>query len=110
MYKHYWLVLLVLVILSPLGLLADGTAWGEWDADGLKETLGYVPQGMEQLGDFWQSLFPDYSMNFLGQSTISQYAGYILSAIIGSAIIYAAMILITRLLVRQKNKLVCQNK
>jgi len=33
MLKRYWLALAALVILSPLGLLADGTAWGEWGGD-----------------------------------------------------------------------------
>ncbi len=102
MYKRYWLILAVLALLSPLGLLSDGTAWGEWDGDGLKETLGFVPQGMEQLGDFWQALFPDYSMKFLGDSTLSQSVGYIFSAIIGGAIIYVAILGISKLLISGK--------
>jgi len=105
MHKRYWFILLVFALLSPLGLLASGTAWGEWDADGLKETLGYVPQGMEQLESFWQAIFPDYSMQFLGDGTIGQYTGYILSALIGSAIIYAVMLLIAKVLVTPKKQL-----
>lgn len=44
--------LLALVALSPLGLLAKGDAWGEWDAAGIEaqvkkvEGSGYVPQGI----------------------------------------------------------------
>ncbi|MBU2700332.1 hypothetical protein Ga0466249_001424 [Sporomusaceae bacterium BoRhaA] len=110
MYKHYWLGLVVLALISPLGLLADGTAWGEWDGDKLKETLGFVPQGMEQMGDLWQALFPDYSMKFLGDSTFSQYVGYIFSAIIGAVIIYAVILLIGKLLLQQKHNSICQNK
>ena len=105
MHKRYWFILLVFALLSPLGLLASGTAWGEWDTDGLKETLGYVPQGMEQLESFWQAIFPDYSMPFLGDGTIGQYTGYILSALIGSAIIYAVMLLIAKVLVTPKKQL-----
>lgn len=47
-----WIGLLALVALSPLGLLAKGEAWGEWDAQGLaeqiKRTQGieYVPKGV----------------------------------------------------------------
>jgi len=106
MYKRYWFALLAFAILSPLGLLANGTAWGEWDTEGLKETLGYVPQGMEQLESFCQTLFPDYSMQFLGDSTLGQYAGYILSALIGSAIIYVVMLLIAKILVTSKKQLI----
>jgi cobalt/nickel transport protein len=109
MFRRYWLILIALAILSPLGLLADGTAWGEWDADELKETLGYVPQGMERFKDLWQAIFPDYSMNILGDSTIGHYTEYVLSAIIGSALIYGAVRLITKLIIQQKKPL-CPNK
>ena len=110
MFRRYGLALLALAILSPLGLLTEGTAWGEWDADSLKEMLGYVPQGMEQVGDLWKAIFPDYSMNFLGESTIGHYVGYIFSAIIGAAIIYFVMILLARILIQHKNKPICQDK
>lgn len=109
MYKRYWLMLLGLALVSPLGLLSDGSAWGEWDGDGLKETLGFVPQGMERLGDLWQALFPDYSMSFLGDSTVSHCVGYILSAMIGSGIIYVAVLAISKYLI-EKNERICSNK
>lgn len=103
MYKSSWLGLAVLALLSPLGLLADGTAWGEWDGDKLKETLGFVPQGMEQMSDLWQAVFPDYSIKFLGDDTFSQYLGYILSAVVGAVLIYAVILLISKLLLQQKH-------
>ncbi len=46
--------LLALVALTPLGLLAKGEAWGEWDASGVRaqiqrvEGRDYVPQGIAQ--------------------------------------------------------------
>ncbi len=49
-----WVGLLAMVALSPLGLLAKGDAWGEWDSEGIKaqikrvEGTEYVPQGMAQ--------------------------------------------------------------
>ena len=49
-----WVGLLAMVSLSPLGLLAKGDAWGEWDTDGVKaqikrvEGKAYVPQGMAE--------------------------------------------------------------
>jgi len=107
MFRRYWVTLIVLAILSPIGLLAEGTAWGEWDADELKETLGYVPQGMERFKDLWQAIFPDYSMNILGDSNFGHYTEYVFSAIIGSAIIYGTVRLITKLILQQKNKTIC---
>ncbi|HZO92055.1 MAG TPA: cobalt transporter CbiM [Chthonomonadaceae bacterium] len=49
-----WIGLLALLALSPLGLLARGEAWGEWDVQGLaaqiEKTEGkvYVPEGAER--------------------------------------------------------------
>jgi len=110
MVRRYWLSLMILVILSPIGLLAEGTAWGEWDAEELQETVGYLPQGMERFKNVWQAMFPDYSMNFFGDSTLAHSMEYALSAIIGSAMIYGVIMLITKLMIRQKNKPICQNK
>jgi len=33
----------VLVIIVPIGLIATGTAFGEWGTDELQESIGYVP-------------------------------------------------------------------
>lgn len=77
----------VLVALVPLGLLAEGTAWGEWGADEIAaiETngvaLGYTPKGLET-GWGLETLIPDYNMG-----GVPEVLGYILSAIIGIAIL-----------------------
>lgn len=103
MYRQYWITLLVLAVLSPLGLIADGTAWGEWEVDKIEETVGFVPQGMQALSELWHGIFPDYTVRFLGESTVGQAGGYIFSALIGSAMIYAVTTFAGRLL-SQKNK------
>lgn len=80
-------LLAALIIFTPLGLLAAGTAWGEWDPeelagqDFLGAPLGYTPAGMEN-GVSFASMFPDYSVAGLPDA-----AGYILSAVIGTALI-----------------------
>ena len=72
-----------LICLSPLGLLATGTAWGEWGADEIKNvasggrTLGFIPQGMTN-GFRFDALLPDYAFGGLPDA-----AGYILSAVFG---------------------------
>jgi cobalt/nickel transport system permease protein len=81
--KYGWLVVVLLIFLTPLGLLAPGTAWGEWNADQLSEAgLGFVPQGMKKWEGLWSAMFSDYSIPGLGENT-----GYVLSAIAGVAII-----------------------
>lgn len=96
MYKRYLVVLLAMAVLSPLGLLAEGTAWGEWAAEDLQETLGYVPRGIERAGEWWQALFPDYSVKFLGEGHIAEMGGYILSAFIGSAMVYGLTLILLK--------------
>jgi cobalt/nickel transport protein len=96
-------ILIGMAFLSPLGLLTKGTAWGEWGSDDLQDMIGYIPQGMKRLENIWQAFFPDYSMNFLGEGLASEYAGYILSALVGSVLIYAVSLFFTKLLIHQKN-------
>lgn len=77
----------LLVVLCPLGLLTEATAWGEWGTDEIVDVaeggsaLGYVPQGMEQ-GFSWESPLADYV--FPGMPDVT---GYILSAVIGIALL-----------------------
>ena len=85
--KPAYLLTLALIILTPLGLIAEGTAWGEWGADEIAEVesnghvLGYTPSGMETGFEF-ESMFPDYSV-----SGMPEVFGYILSAIIGTTLL-----------------------
>lgn len=72
----------VLIVATPLGLLAEGTAWGEWGADEIAATgAGYTPAGMTS-GFEYSALLPDYSVTGL-----SDVFGYILSAVIGVALL-----------------------
>ncbi|MGN0295730.1 MAG: cobalt transporter CbiM [Parafannyhessea sp.] len=66
-----------LAVLTPLGLLATGDAWGEWSTADLAAQVGYTPAGMAH-GWEWASLMPDYSLGAL-----PSWLGYVLSAAIG---------------------------
>lgn len=74
-------LLAVLVCATPLGLLATGTAWGEWGADELGEMIGYVPQGFNGVLSNFEAICPDYAIG-----NLPEVVGYILSAVIGIAI------------------------
>ena len=70
----------VLALATPLGLMAEGTAWGEWGADEIAETgAGFVPGGMAN-GFEWNAMMPDYSFGELPEPV-----AYILSAVVGIA-------------------------
>lgn len=75
-------VLLALVVLTPLGLLAEGTAFGEWSADELAEMMNNVPAGIEN-GFSFEALFSDYTIPGTNIAV-----GYILSAITALLIFY----------------------
>ncbi|HCW55729.1 MAG TPA: cobalamin biosynthesis protein CbiM [Erysipelotrichaceae bacterium] len=85
--KPLYLLLTALVVLVPLGLLADGTAWGEWGADEIAmdasagSALGYTPAGMTS-GFELSTLFPDYTV-----SGMPDVLGYIVSAVIGVSLL-----------------------
>ena len=77
----------VLIAATPLGLLATGEAWGEWGAEDIAEVvtngtaLGYTPSGLES-GWSLDVLMPDYSLD-----GVNEIVAYILSAIIGVALL-----------------------
>lgn len=71
-----------LIVLTPLGLLAEGTAWGEWGVDEIAATgAGYTPQGMLK-GFSFEAILPDYSLEGL-----PDWTAYILAAVIGTALL-----------------------
>jgi cobalt/nickel transport system permease protein len=85
--KPVYAIIVALICLSPLGLLATGTAWGEWGIDEIKKVvtggklLGFIPEGMKN-GFNFNALFPDYAIK-----GVPYVAGYILSALAGVAIL-----------------------
>ncbi len=96
--RPLWVGLAALMILTPLGLLAAGTAWGEWSAEDFAnpETRAEIaaashdqtppdapPEGLEKLATVWTAPIPDYAPPFMQ----SREFGYILSAMFGTGII-----------------------
>ena len=78
--KLYGLILF-LVIITPIGLIASGTAFGEWSGEELLEklqsanTMAALPTGMAN-GISFNSLFTDYEI-----PGINVGIGYVLSAV-----------------------------
>jgi len=92
-----WIGLGILALLTPLGLLASGTAWGEWGVDELSSVLGYVPQGMARFSEVWKAPLPDYTVPGLADTP-----SYILSAIVGMALVIGLAWGLGRLLSRRE--------
>jgi cobalt/nickel transport system permease protein len=90
--------LALLLVLTPLGILAAGTAWGEWSArdfsnpQARKEIAAAsrnaapparTPRGLDRLYSVWTAPFPQYAPAFVRRPAI----GYALSAMFGSGTI-----------------------
>jgi cobalt/nickel transport system permease protein len=80
-----WGGLAALALATPLGLLASGTAWGEWGLQQLKTLgLGFVPWGLQRFRGWWHAPLPDYGLPRLGATV-----GYVFSAFTGIGLIIA---------------------
>lgn len=91
-YWPLWVFIAALIVLVPLGLIAAGTPWGEWGKEELGSLLGYVPSGIERFEGAWKGVLPDY-----GQSEGATALLYVISALIGSALVVAAIYVWSRL-------------
>mgnify|MGYP000018573323 FL=1 len=95
----------MLVVATPLGLLATGDAWGEWDAEGaatavqeagddsLQASVGLdTPTFADALptGDYLQAYSEEQGLGFAGQAAM-----YILSGVIGVAVLTIAFRLVS---------------
>ena len=102
--RPLWVGLALLMVLTPLGILAAGTAWGEWSARDFtslqaREKMAAAshhaappidpPRGLQRLSTLWTAPFPQYAPSFVRRPAV----GYVLSAMFGSgAIILVSLI------------------
>jgi PDGLE domain len=96
--------LAVLIIAVPIGLLAVGTAYGEWGADELQALVGFIPAGLASMSGVWAAPIPDYALPNLGEAFIDLSLAYWLSAIVGVTLSAAALILIGTVITRNKKQ------
>jgi len=94
--KKVYAAIIGLVILAPLGLLATGTAWGEWSPEEIRKMIGYVPEGIAKASGSSLSLMPDYAIKGLDKNLFQSSAGYIISAVAGLALIFLAVYLFNK--------------
>jgi hypothetical protein len=103
--KKLWVGLLVLALLTPLGILipekfkAEG-AWGEWGIDKLEKLLGYVPEGLKKLADFWKAPIPDYNFGGEGASMTLQVISYLASGLLGIGVCVFVVFVISRFMTK----------
>jgi cobalt/nickel transport system permease protein len=95
--RRRWIVALLAVFIAavPLGLLASGGAFAESDSGEIAQRIGYVPEGLARLGGHWSGLLPDYSWN--GAGGVWTVVSYIVSALVGVAVLTVIVWLLVRL-------------
>lgn len=72
----------ILCLLTPLGLIAEGPAWGEWSVEEFKTMIGFIPESIEKTKPLIEPLIPDYEIESIGgvaSSVVSAFFGAILS-------------------------------
>jgi cobalt/nickel transport system permease protein len=107
--RRLWLGLAVLLILTPLGILAVGSAWGEWSASDFSNPQvrrqiavasrnqappSAAPRGMERLSAIWTAPLSRYAPTFIRGAAF----GYVVSAMVGVGLIIGLALLLNRLL------------
>lgn len=78
--RSLWIAVAALVVLTPLGILAAGKAWGEWKP----RDFSHPPRGLEALSDLWRAPLADYAPSFVRSESV----GYLLSAVMGVGLIF----------------------
>jgi cobalt/nickel transport system permease protein len=101
--RPLWIAMAVLLILTPLGILAAGAAWGEWvpgdfSAPESRQQIAaasrnqappaQVPAGLQKLASIWTAPMPRYAPPILKSAQL----GYILSAMLGTGLIVLAFL------------------
>lgn len=96
--RSLWIGLAVLMLATPLGLLAAGTAWGEWSVADFENPANRqrivaasqgvplpegMPRGLARVANVWIAPLPAYAPPFLKGVSF----GYILSAMFGGGLI-----------------------
>ncbi len=101
--KKIWFGFAFIILLAPLGLVAPGGAWGEWELIEVKQRIGFIPQGMNRFHMIIKNFFPDYSLPGLNKNFFQSAMGYILSAVIGICAIVLLFWLLWKLIPEKKS-------
>jgi cobalt/nickel transport system permease protein len=111
--RRLWLALAALLILTPLGILAVGSAWGEWSARDFSDSQARqaiatasrnlappsaAPRGLARLSAIWTAPLSGYAPSFIRGAAF----GYFISAMVGVGLIIVAALLLNWFLARRR--------
>jgi cobalt/nickel transport system permease protein len=105
--RPLWVGLGALMILTPLGILAAGSAWGEWMASdfsnpAVRQQMAassfqqpaplHAPEGLERLSSVWTAPLVGYAPPYVSSAAF----GYLLSAMFGAGLVMLAALAVSR--------------
>jgi cobalt/nickel transport system permease protein len=103
--RPLWVALAILCVLTPLGILAAGSAWGEWMASDYADSAArhqmaaasfhtavpnQAPEGLARLSSVWTAPFARYAPPYIRGAAF----GYLLSAMFGVGVIVAGFLVL----------------
>lgn len=92
--RKLWIGLALLLILTPLGIVAAGSAWGEWSTRELAVAKTPVPEGLQRLSTVWTAPVSRYAPALIRSASF----GYLVSAMVGVGLIILVCLGAMRLL------------
>jgi len=110
--RRLWLTVALLLLLTPLGILTAGTAWGEWSASEFSHAKGgadiaansqshptpsETPVGLQRLSRIWTAPVPDYAPQFVKSRSL----GYLLSGMFGVGLVISLSLVLQSYLRRR---------
>jgi cobalt/nickel transport system permease protein len=113
--RPLWAGLALLLVLTPLGILAGGSAWGEWSARDFANPQGRAqiasasrntpppmaaPRELGRLSSLWTAPFPQYAPEIVRRPEL----GYVLSAMFGSGAIILVTLMAGSLAARMRDR------
>ncbi|MGD1047412.1 MAG: PDGLE domain-containing protein [Candidatus Krumholzibacteriaceae bacterium] len=96
-YRRAWIALIIVAILTPLGIIAAGGAWGEWGIDAVKERAGFVPAGMRSAAGAAERPLQDYTVPGFERGFLREGLGTIVAALLGAGVTAGAAIALMRI-------------
>lgn len=102
--KKIYAIAVLIILLTPIGLLAPGSAWGEWGLDEIKSMIGYVPSGMSHFSEVIKAILPDYSIPGFSNNFLQSAVGYIFSAVVGIGTILIIFAILGRIMGKPAEK------
>jgi cobalt/nickel transport system permease protein len=110
--RKLWIALGLIALLTPLGILAVGSAWGEWRAEDFSNAQArqqiaaasanqpppaHAPTGLARWSAFWKAPLSAYAPPFIRSASF----GYLVSALLGIGLVVVLAWLLGAFLIRR---------